>query len=287
VRNLRASPHVRIKVGRRRYSGTAQLQPGDDWSARLDQIGEALGPARRLDARLLRWFIRVLRTPRSHLFESVEVAREGWSAGANSGLACNRPSRRERQRRLLREQEQQKLPASASDHDQQERVIATSNELVSSALTAIVTPGSRPGVATMTAATRLVVGLMALEAVSLAVIASQHLGHVLAGGQKPFRPNPAGIAEAIIGLVLLYGIVALLRGFSHARGIAIATVLFAIAGFIPGLTFTLRGGDTIDIAYHATVLPLLLVTLLVLLRRPRYYRRHGLSIPAGLEEGRR
>jgi deazaflavin-dependent oxidoreductase (nitroreductase family) len=62
VRNLRANPHVRVKVGRRWYSGTAHLEPDDDWSRRLDQIGGALGRARRLDARLLRWFIRVLRT---------------------------------------------------------------------------------------------------------------------------------------------------------------------------------------------------------------------------------
>jgi 2-alkyl-3-oxoalkanoate reductase len=62
VCNLRANPRARVKVGRRWYSGTAHLEPDDDWSRRLDLIGEALGPARRLDARLLRWFIRVLQT---------------------------------------------------------------------------------------------------------------------------------------------------------------------------------------------------------------------------------
>jgi hypothetical protein len=113
---------------------------------------------------------------------------------------------------------------------------------------------------------RKVVTLMALEAASLAVMASLHLSHVLAGGKKPFRATPAGIAEAVIGLVLLVGIAALLRRSTHARTITIATVLFAIAGFVVGLTFTLRGGGAIDIAYHATVLPLLLLTLLLLLR---------------------
>jgi deazaflavin-dependent oxidoreductase (nitroreductase family) len=62
VRNLRVNPRARVKVGRRWYSGTAHLLPADDWSARLERIGEALGPARRLDARLLRWFISVLHT---------------------------------------------------------------------------------------------------------------------------------------------------------------------------------------------------------------------------------
>jgi hypothetical protein len=110
---------------------------------------------------------------------------------------------------------------------------------------------------------------MSLEAASLAVIASLHLSHLLGGGKKPFRPTPAGIAEAIIGVVLLYGIAALLRRSAHAREVALATIAFAIVGFIVGLTFTLRGGDTIDIAYHATVLPLLVVTLLIGLRGER------------------
>jgi hypothetical protein len=128
--------------------------------------------------------------------------------------------------------------------------------------------------------TRIVVTLMGLETASLVVIASLHLDHVLAGGKKPFRPTDAGIAEAVIALVLLVGIAALLRGFARAHGIALASVLFAIAGFVVGLTFTLRGGDTIDIAYHATVLPLLLATLLLLLRRTqRNEERRGSSIP--------
>jgi hypothetical protein len=58
----RVRPCTRVKVGRRWYQGTAQLLPLDDRSARFDWISEALGPARRLDALLLRWFIRVRRT---------------------------------------------------------------------------------------------------------------------------------------------------------------------------------------------------------------------------------
>ncbi len=115
--------------------------------------------------------------------------------------------------------------------------------------------------------TRIPVALMGLAATSLAVISALHLGHVLTG-KKPFRATDAGIAEAVICAVLVYGIVALLRRSTHGRGVALAAVAFAIVGFVVGLTFTVRGGDTIDIAYHAAVLPLLLVTLLVLRRRP-------------------
>ena len=41
---------------------------------------------------------------------------------------------------------------------------------------------------------------------------------------------------------------------------------FAIFGFIVGLTFTIRGGDAIDLAYHATMLPVLTATAALLAR---------------------
>jgi hypothetical protein len=107
--------------------------------------------------------------------------------------------------------------------------------------------------------------LMIFEAATLAVVASLHLGGVL-GGSKPFRPTAAGVVEAIIGVALSGGAAALLRKSAHARGIAVAATLFAIAGFVLGLTFTVRGGGAIDVAYHAVMLPLLLLALIVLLR---------------------
>jgi hypothetical protein len=111
--------------------------------------------------------------------------------------------------------------------------------------------------------------LMIFEAATLAVFASLHLGGVLDGGSEPFDPTAAGIAEAIIGVALAVGAAALLRKSAHAWEIAVATTLLAIAGFVLGLTFTVRGGGAIDVAYHMAMLPLLLLTLIVLLRRPR------------------
>jgi hypothetical protein len=111
--------------------------------------------------------------------------------------------------------------------------------------------------------------LMIFEAATLAVIALLHLSGVLGGGSKPFRPTAAGVAEAIIGAALVCGAVALLREATYARGIAVATTVFAIAGFVLGLSFTVRGGGAIDIAFHAAVLPLLLLTLILLLRSRR------------------
>jgi hypothetical protein len=114
---------------------------------------------------------------------------------------------------------------------------------------------------------RWIAALIGFEALTLAVISPLHLSGVLAGGAKPFNPTAAGTAEALIGVVLLLGALGLLR---NRRNTAIAAVAFAIVGFLVGLSFTLRGGDATDIAYHATLLPLLLFTLVALART-----RHG------------
>jgi hypothetical protein len=109
---------------------------------------------------------------------------------------------------------------------------------------------------------------MAAEAASLVVMSSLHLAGRLTG-RKPFDPTRAGIAEAAIGVVLASGAVALLRGKPAASSVAIAANLFAIAGFAVGLTRTAQGGGAIDIGYHLTVLPLIVLTLVVLVRARR------------------
>lgn len=114
---------------------------------------------------------------------------------------------------------------------------------------------------------RRIAALIGLEAASLAVMSALHLTATLAGGPKPFESSHAGIAEALICLVLLSSVTALLRGFRHARTIALGALTFAILGFLVGLNFTVRSGHPIDVAYHATVLPLLLLTLLLVRER--------------------
>ena len=113
-----------------------------------------------------------------------------------------------------------------------------------------------------------IAALMAAEAASLAVMSSLHLAGRL-NGTKPFDPNRAGIAEAIIGVVLAAGAVALLRGRRRAWSIAVAANIFAVVGFAVGLSRTIQGGGAVDIGYHLTVLPLLLLTLLILVRERR------------------
>jgi len=109
--------------------------------------------------------------------------------------------------------------------------------------------------------------LIGLEAATLAIMSALHLTGILAGGTRPFRPTDAGIAEAAICGVLLGGAAALARDPLRGRAIAIAAVGFAILSVIAGLGFTVRGGDAIDVAYHAMLLPLLLITLVAVSKR--------------------
>ena len=109
--------------------------------------------------------------------------------------------------------------------------------------------------------------LMGLEAATLAIMSVFHLTGILAGGARPFRPTDAGVAEAVISGVLLGGAAALARRALHGRAIALAALGFAVLGVIVGLSFTVRGGDAIDVAYHATLLPLLVITLVAVANR--------------------
>ena len=108
-----------------------------------------------------------------------------------------------------------------------------------------------------------VAALMGFVAATLVVASALHLAGVVDDGSPPFDPDRAGIAEAVIAAVLAAGAVALVRG---VRRVALGSVVFAIAGFGVGLSMTVRGGATGDIAYHATMLPLLLLVLALLSR---------------------
>jgi hypothetical protein len=113
---------------------------------------------------------------------------------------------------------------------------------------------------------RLIAALMVLEAASLAAASALHLSGLVHGHGAAFTETAAGIAEAVIGLVLLAGAVTLARRAIEGRSAALRATGFAIAGFIYGLSLTVRAGDVPDITYHATVLPLLILTLVLILR---------------------
>ena len=114
--------------------------------------------------------------------------------------------------------------------------------------------------------TRRVAGLMLFEAATLAVASAIHLAGGVQGRAAPFNPDRAGIAEAIIGLVLVVGAVVMFRSPARARAAGIAANSFAIAGFLVGLNFTVRGGHLPDITYHLVMLPIIAGGLIALLR---------------------
>jgi hypothetical protein len=127
------------------------------------------------------------------------------------------------------------------------------------------TTGSTKPTTTISEGARLrrIAGILALVAVTLGVAAVLHLtGNVT--GSAPFDADHAGIAEAIIGIVLLGGALVMFRSPEQARAAGLVTSGFAVAGFVVGLSFTTRGGHAPDIAYHVVFLGVLVASLVAL-----------------------
>jgi hypothetical protein len=108
--------------------------------------------------------------------------------------------------------------------------------------------------------------LMAFVGASLAIVSIIHLLGP-GDGSQPFRADGAGIAEAIICVVLLGGVAILVADPIRGRVAALWATAFAVFGFLIGLSFTLRSGSPGDVIYHVAILPVLIVTLVQLLRR--------------------
>lgn len=111
--------------------------------------------------------------------------------------------------------------------------------------------------------------LMAVIAVSLWVASGLHLAGLVHGRGAPFDADHAGVAEALIGIVLVVAAFALWRSGSRARRIGLGATGFAVAGFCWGLNITSRGGHWPDITYHLVGLPLLIICFVALLRAGR------------------
>lgn len=128
---------------------------------------------------------------------------------------------------------------------------------------------------------RAIAALMLLQAASLAVASALHLSGLVHGRGAPFSADGAGIAEAVICVVLAAGAMALARRGPRGRRTAVAATGFAIAGFCYGLSVTTQGGDLPDITYHAVVLPLLIATLVLTLRQNAGGRPGGPLLESG------
>ena len=130
----------------------------------------------------------------------------------------------------------------------------------------LLNPPTAPGGARDRRAVTRVAALMVFVAATLAIAAALHLSGLVNGRSSPFDADHAGIAEAIICLVLATGAAAMLGLPRRARAIGVVVNALAIAGFVLGLTMTARGGHVPDIAYHLVILPMLVASLVVLLR---------------------
>jgi len=127
---------------------------------------------------------------------------------------------------------------------------------------------------------RRITGLMALIVASLAVTSALHVSGAVQGrDNQVFSSLYAGVAEALIGAALLWGAVSLARGGPEGRRVALGTTAFAIVGFGYGLSVSARGGALPDICYHATVLPMLIVTFVLILRIRRGPRDEASQTP--------
>jgi hypothetical protein len=122
---------------------------------------------------------------------------------------------------------------------------------------------------------RQIAWILLVIAGTLGVASSLHLAGTV-HGTSPFDAEHAGIAEAIIGTVLLVGAIAMLRRPRLARTVGLAATGFATIGFLVGLSFTTRGGRAPDIAYHLVILPVLVVCFVSLARDAS----HGALRPA-------
>ena len=131
-------------------------------------------------------------------------------------------------------------------------------------MSAAAAPG--PRASRLAAGDRRIAALMAFEAATLAAFAVLHLSGALRPGSGGSNGSGAGVAEAIIFLVLVLGLWALVRSPARGRLTALAATVFAILGFIVGLTFTVSGGPPLDLVYHVTMFPALIVTALMLRR---------------------
>jgi uncharacterized membrane protein len=123
-------------------------------------------------------------------------------------------------------------------------------------------------------AKRRIAAAMVALATSLAAMSILHLSATLDPHASPGRVNDAGVIEAVICIVLIAGAVALVSDARRGAGIALASLAFAIVGFLVGLTVTIRDGQAIDAAYHASVLPLLALTATAVHRH-----RHRATVP--------
>jgi hypothetical protein len=140
----------------------------------------------------------------------------------------------------------------------------------------VTASGSNP--AEWNAMTIAIAVLMLVATVTFIVASVIHFGAAIPLGfvtipSDPFRG--AAIPEAVIAVALAAGSIAFVARKGTAWWPAFAAVALAVVGVLVGLSVIIRGrvSRTGDLAYHGSILILLLV-IMVLLLTPRALHRH-------------
>lgn len=102
--------------------------------------------------------------------------------------------------------------------------------------------------------------LMSVAAATLALASTIHFG-VRLGVRDPF-PD-AAIPEAVLAVIVAGGVLAVVSRRA-AWPVALTTTLITIVGVLFGLSVTLRSARSGDVAYHVSLLVILVVTLCIL-----------------------
>ncbi|MGH8914704.1 MAG: hypothetical protein ACRDZM_09355 [Acidimicrobiia bacterium] len=85
-----------------------------------------------------------------------------------------------------------------------------------------------------------------------------------------YPDRSAGIAESVIGVVLLIGLVLTFLFPALTRTVGIAVQTFALLGTLVGLTLliTVGPGTTLDLVIHLVMILVLIIGLVVTMRAP-------------------
>jgi hypothetical protein len=119
----------------------------------------------------------------------------------------------------------------------------------------------------------LCAALMGVAAVTFWVASIIHFGATFSiGSTRVHDPFPgAAIPELIVGVVVALGSLGLFARWRAGWRLAVGTCAFAIIVTLYGLSVTLGGGRSADVAYHVSVLVVLFAVLATLIgyRRDR------------------
>lgn len=107
---------------------------------------------------------------------------------------------------------------------------------------------------------------MTLGCCMLVIASTVHAGATIAGIHDSF--SDAAVPEGVIAAVLAVGLTSVILRQRNAWQVALGATVFAIAGFLVGLRFTVFGDRGLmpgDVAYHLGGLAILLSTAALLL----------------------